>query len=352
MRGVFGLVLAFVFSACQQSGPDMAVVLADKPAAFLADYGLFTDGAADKPHIRVAAYDLVNPLFTDYATKHRYVFVPKGTTVKYTGAKYTGAKYTGGADLDFPVGTVLVKTFAYAPDMRQPDVEPYKIETRLLIRKAQGWTAAPYVWNKEQTQARYAPVGARMGIKAIAADGSKLDFSYAVPNANQCKTCHQSGHDIIPIGPTADNLNHKNQLQRWAQQGLLSLGDLDLSDRSPIAPVGDRNYSLNDRARAYLDINCAHCHKPDGSASNSGLMLQWGETNQVRLGINKNPTAAGRGAGGLRKVITPGNPDTSIMAFRMHSTQAGIAMPELGKTLEHKQGVTLIRDWIATMPPE
>ncbi|MCF6220225.1 MAG: hypothetical protein L3J65_03855, partial [Robiginitomaculum sp.] len=119
-----------------------------------------------------------------------------------------------------------------------------------------------------------------------------------------------------------------------------------------VPPAFDTSFGLNDLARAYLDINCAHCHKPDGSASNSGLMLEWGETDPTRIGIGKRPTAAGRGAGGFLTVIVPGDPDNSIMTFRMNSTKAGIAMPELGRTLEHKQGVALIRKWIADFPVE
>ncbi len=339
MRTVLILVFAVLLSACQNTGPDMEVILADKPAPLLADYGLFSDKIANTPQNRVVAYDLVNPLFTDYAAKHRFIFVPKGKIVRYSS---TDA-------FDFPVGTVLVKTFAYAPDMRQPDIEPYKIETRLLIHKQSGWIAAPYVWNKDQSEARYAPVGARIQIQTIAPDGAGLDFTYGVPNANQCKTCHQSGHDIIPIGPNARNLNHKGQLQSWRRQGLLSTGDTGLPT---IIPDPVTALSLGVRARAYLDINCAHCHKPDGSASNSGLMLEWDETDPVRIGINKNPTAAGRGAGGLRKIIVAGNPDKSILTFRMHSTEAGIAMPELGRTLAHGEGVALIREWIAAMPED
>lgn len=338
MRTVWLFVFLLV-AACSKSGPNMDVILAAKPAPTLADYGLFQDLSANIPTERVQAYDLVNPLFTDYADKHRFVYIPKGKSAKYNAVDA----------LDFPVGTVLVKTFGYAPDMRMPDVGAYKVETRLLIHKKDGWTAVPYVWNKEQTEAKYAPVGARLQIQTIAPNGETLDFNYGVPNANQCKTCHQSGHDILPIGPKARNLNHKGQLQMWSTQGLLD----GLPKNLPVVPSAlDTLFPLNARARAYLDINCAHCHKPDGSASNSGLMLEWGETDPTRIGINKHPTAAGRGSGGLLTVITPGNPDTSIMHYRMQSTAPGIVMPELGRTLAHKEGVALIREWIAEMAEE
>jgi hypothetical protein len=109
---------------------------------------------------------------------------------------------------------------------------------------------------------------------------------------------------------------------------------------------------LDHRARAYLDINCAHCHREGGSASNSGLWLQTSETSPVRLGIAKYPTAAGRGAGEAVHIISPGAPDQSILAYRMASTETGIAMPELGRALQDPDGVALVRAWIADMDPQ
>jgi len=106
---------------------------------------------------------------------------------------------------------------------------------------------------------------------------------------------------------------------------------------------------LEDRARAYLDINCAHCHKPTGSASNSGLWLDWQIADPVKWGVGKHPTAAGRGSGNALVVIEPGVPEASILAYRMASDEAGIAMPELGRAVTHEEGVALIAEWIAAM---
>ncbi len=333
---ILALVVLVVLVACAPKpppSPNLEVILAAKPAANLSAYGLFNGGA---PSENVTAYDLVNPLFTDYAQKQRHVFIPKGKHAQYNDIDA----------FDFPVGSVLIKTFGYAPDMRMPDTDAYKIETRLLIRKQEGWAAYPYIWNKEQAQAVYAPIGGRQQINAIGMDGEPLAFTYVVPNVNQCKTCHQSGHDITPIGPKARNLNHNQQIESWASLGILRGAPLSL----PSVPKAfDVAGGLNDRARAYLDINCAHCHKAQGSASNSGLWLEWGETSPVKLGINKHPTAAGRGAGGFEYVIEPGHANQSILSFRMNSTKAGIAMPELGRSLAHEQGVQLIDEWIGAM---
>ncbi len=332
-------LLALALGACglgQRAGPDLSVILDEVPTKYLSDYGLFSDMSAARPAAGVVPYDLVNPLFSDHAEKHRFVFVPPGTSADYDEADVFA----------FPLGTVLVKTFAFAPDMRAPDDGAYRVETRLLIHKAAGWAAFAYIWNADGTEAEYAPIGGRRTVETISPSGAPLTINYAVPNQNQCKTCHQAGDAIAPIGPTARNLNHHGQLDDWAARGLLT----GLDPSAPAAPsVYDVTLPLDARARAWLDINCAHCHKADGSASNSGLVLSATETDPVKVGIGKRPVAAGRGAGKLFQVIVPGAPERSILAYRMASIEPGVAMPELGRSVHDPEGLGLIRDWIAEM---
>ncbi len=334
-------LLAGLVSACglgKSGGPDMGVILAEAPAEKISAYGLFADMAAAVPAAGVVPYDLVNPLFSDHAAKHRFVFVPGAET----------AAYTDNDVFAFPVGTVLVKTFAFAPDMRTPETSAYRVETRLLIHKAAGWVAYPYIWNEDGTEAVYSPIGGKRTIETITPAGTPLTIQYAVPNQNQCKTCHQAGDALSPIGPKARNLNHGGQLENWVAKGLL---DQLPSSASAAPAVYDVSLPLEARARAWLDINCAHCHKPDGSASNSGLVLSATETDPVKIGIGKHPVAAGRGAGTLFQVIVPGAPDRSILAYRMASTEPGVAMPELGRSVPDPEGLALVRDWIAKMEP-
>lgn len=348
MRLPFLLLACALLAACgartgAANPPDMETILADRPARTLAEYGLFEDAAATRPAEGVVAYDLINPLFSDHALKDRFVFVPAGRKATYSG---TGV-------LGFPVGTVLVKTFSFAPDLRHPARDPYKIETRLLIRKTDGWEAIPYIWNEDRTEAVYAPAGRQMDISFTDPAGTPLTIRYAVPNKNQCKTCHQSGDDVLPIGPKARNLNHDgpagvNQLADWRDRGMLD----GVPARPPAVPaVWDETLPLDARARAYLDINCAHCHKADGSASNSGLWLDWTIRSPVKLGLGKHPTAAGRGSGGRRLVVDPGHPEASILSFRMASNEPGIAMPELGRSIVDPDGLALINEWIASLEP-
>lgn len=336
MRQWLAIAALLGMGACgSQTGPNLEVILADKPATALSDYGLFTDRDGRTPAKGVIAYDLINPLFSDHTDKYRYVFLPGDASVDYTEEDV----------LKFPVGSVLVKTFAYG--------EQY-LETRLLIHKSDGWDAIPYVWDEAQTEATYAPVGGRIEIAAEQAASGAPAFTYAVPNKNQCKTCHQSGDAVSPIGPKVRNLNHQgpygaNQITDWSARGLLS----GVPEMVPVmAKAFDQTESLTDQARAYLDINCAHCHKATGSASNSGLWLDWEIEDAVKWGIGKHPTAAGRGSGDALVVIEPGQPDRSILAYRMASDEPGVAMPELGRALVHEEGVALINAWITEMDSE
>ncbi len=326
--------------------PDADALRAASAPARLSDLGLFGPAAAGEaltPHEGVRSYELVNALFTDHATKDRHVYLPPGTQ----------ARYDPEGVLQWPIGTALIKTFSLAPDLRDPRRDARRIETRVLIRRTDGWIAWPYVWDEDQREARYAPVGARRTLAVTDPTGAALTISWSVPNQNQCKTCHQSGDSIAPLGPTARNLNRpdvrgRNQLDDWTARGLLvGAPPSSVAPRVPMAfdPVAP----LPDRARAWLDVNCAHCHQRAGSASNSGLYLGWSERTGTALGIGKRPVAAGRGAGDAFFVIEPGHPGRSIMIHRMDSTEVGVAMPELGRSVPDAAGVALISAWIASL---
>jgi len=323
--------------------------MAAMPAPTLATYRLFTDAGGRQANARLTPYDLNTPLFSDYAEKLRFLYLPPGKTVRYR---------TAGA-LEFPVGTTLVKTFAYPADLRRPAERLRYLETRLLIRQRSGWVARTYVWNAAQTEAVLKRAGARLDVSLIDGQGRTRHVDYAVPNQNQCKECHQLDEGIVPIGPKARNLNgdfayaegRENQLAHWSRVGLLK-GAPAPAQAPRTARWDDPAEPLEARARAYLDGNCAHCHNARAAASNSGLFLELEEMRPAQLGVGKGPVAAGRGAGDLKVGIDPGHPDRSILAYRMASMEPGVMMPELGRSLTHDEGLALIRAWIAGMPAQ
>lgn len=338
--------LACLGVAPAPAGVSLAALLAETPAANLADYHLFKDAAAREPN-GLTPYALNTPLFSDYAEKFRFLYLPPGTK----------AAWRADGVLEFPVGATLVKTFAYPADLRRPHDQLRYLETRLLIRQRQGWVALAYVWNADQTEAVLKRAGARLETTFVDTDGQVRQVDYAVPNQNQCKECHQLDRTLTPIGPKARNLNGtyayadgiENQLAHWSRLGLLS-GAPEPEAAPRTARWDDPAEPLAARARAYLDANCAHCHNPRAVASNSGLFLDLQETRPAALGVGKAPVAAGRGSGGLRVDIEPGRPEASILTYRMASTEPGVMMPELGRSLRHEEGLALIRDYIAAMP--
>lgn len=315
----------------------MNLITGDALPRTLSEFRFFMDGIGQTPNDRVTPYTLNTPLFTDFAVKNRFAYVPEGQT----------ATYNAGGVFEFPVGSALIKSFGYPADFRNADSEIRWIETRLLLRRESGWIALPYIWNAAGSDAVLARAGRRLPASWIDAAGRSQEISYRVPNQNQCKSCHSLNDEIAPIGPSARNLNNGERLAQWVNRSILDR----VSDSAPRIPVWDDEHdgTLDERARAYLDVNCAHCHNAAGSASNSGLFLTYEQTSSVTRGILKRPVAAGRGSGGFDFDIEPGRPERSILLYRMEATDPGIAMPELGRELLHLGGIELIRRYIAEM---
>lgn len=346
----------------------------------------------------VLPYDLATPLFSDYALKLRTIALPPGTTATY------------GADdaFDLPVGTIITKTFYYST---QGDAVTYGddrtladgmlplgglrlIETRVLARRADGWIALPYLWNAEMTEARLARTGALVRMTLHRPDGREEPLNYLVPSVNQCSECHATDHGkraIQPIGIKARHLNKPstfaggmNQLDHWIMTGMLEApilpspaggrgargeggvpiegaphpesagADSTLSrERERVYPRNaswtDETESLDARARAYLDANCSHCHSDVGAADTSGLDLRPFVPMGPKTGFCKSTIAAGAGTGGRTYDIVPGKPEKSILVYRMTTNDAAQMMPELGRAVEHEEGVALISEWIREM---
>jgi uncharacterized repeat protein (TIGR03806 family) len=299
-----------------------------------------------KPKDGVLPYDLNSSLFTDYAFKKRFIYLPAGTFMTYHEDQA----------FDFPEGSLIFKFFYYPKDFRQPEKDLQHIETRVLIREKNDWTALTYIWDEAQSDAFLTIAGETKTVAWIDEAGKNQTVNYSVPNLIQCKSCHEFNSNMMPIGPAARHLNKPyafatstiNQLDHFISLGKLH-GITSAASCPKIADYTDISLSTDDRARAYLDINCAHCHRPEGPAKNSALNLLASEKNPIAYGVMKTPIAAGIGSGGLKYDIVPGKPDQSILHYRMHSLQPGVAMPELGRKMAHAEGMALITDWINGM---
>lgn len=351
---LFALLFLLLFAQCAENEKTEAQFVMPEEEAFidttrlfnnqkqkLSEYGFFTGKLAElNPIENVLPYKVGSALFSDYAQKKRFIYLPKNTKINLTENDI----------LEFPEGSILIKNFFYSQDQLNSGKAKI-IETRLLVFENKKWIAVPYVWNDEQTEAYFTLTGTTENID-LKEHGM---FEYVSPNQSQCKSCHEYDGEMIPLGATFAQLNQAietgnkkiNQFNFWTEKGFLTGWNDSFQDLKPsMVDYSNPIFNLNQRARAYLDVNCGHCHNPKGPAKNSGLDLSINCTNDLALGIMKAPVAAGKGSGNLQYDIVPGDADNSILLYRMNSDQPAIMMPETGRKLIHKEGVELIRNWI------
>lgn len=367
MRRFVALIAILAAACARESAPAAPIFHAEGYPESLSEWKVLSaaNGALTLSP-GVTPFDLATPLFTDYALKLRTVTLPTGTS----------ATYNAETAFDFPVGTIISKTFYYpqvgdewtgdvavgpnpaVANGKMPLVGVRLIETRLLVHREEGWVAIPYVWNDEQTDALLHRTGATQHLTLHRPDGREEPFAYVVPNQNQCAGCHATNNTtrkMSPIGPKARHLNKPstfvagmNQLDHWVEAGLLK-GAPESAAAPRNAVWTDETESLDARARAYLDANCSHCHSDVGPADTSGLDLRPSIPFGPKYGECKTPVAAGGGSGGRPFDIVPGKPEDSIFIHRLQTTEPGNMMPELGRSTSHEEGVALITEWIAAM---
>ncbi|HGG57153.1 MAG TPA: hypothetical protein ENK31_05100 [Nannocystis exedens] len=330
-------------------GPTRCIAEGELPLPRLSDYDFFQGELADfVAKEGVVPYSLASPLWSDQAGKGRYVVLPEDKAITFD-------ERDGWL---FPEGTIIIKTFFFDHDRRDPSAGSRIIETRLLIRQDHAWTPITYRWNDDETDAELLKVGARVDVEFIDEMGTAQVEEYIIPNTDQCGNCHEIDDTFEVLGPITPQLNIDinvdgtivNQLRWFAEKGLFDSEIPDPAGLDSFAPPMDTSRELDARARAYLHANCSHCHRDGGGASKSGLVFLAWEQEPAKLGICKLPVAAGPGTGGYGHDIVPGSPDQSIIVFRMDSLDPDIKMPELPNRVIDSAGVNLIREWIAAMP--
>lgn len=287
----------------------------------LSDMGIFAGNLGALDLERTAnVYELTTPLFTDYAHKLRTISLPKDGQMVLNGDGMLG----------FPEGTVITKTFYYYTDERNPALGRRILETRVLILTNGAWELGNYLWNAEQTDADLDSSRHTIPVEWINLDGVTLSANYVVPNMNNCVSCHNLGGNIVPIGPQARSLNgvfdSGNQLQGWLDMGILEEAT-SLSTIGQLPDWADTALSLEARARAYLDMNCAHCHQPGSATYLRDLDLRY-----------ETPLAQ-------TQIIFWADD----LSFRIKTSIQSLKMPQLGTSIPHTEGIDLIDAYLATL---
>lgn len=320
---------------------DLALV----PYDSLSKYHFFQGPLAQfQPSNGVIPFAPINALFSDYAHKKRFLWMPPGA-----GAVYE----SDSSSFIFPDGAVMIKTFSY--DHVQPDDSHRILETRMLFKRNGVWEFANYVWNAEQTEAVYDMTGHYVPLSFTDDAGHPHDVIYRIPTETECFTCHKKAGQIsTPIGPKPQNLNSTfayadgsmNQLDKWTALGYLE-GGLPGSINT-VTDWTDPSQPLNERVRGYVDANCSHCHTDGRYCDYRPMRFAWAESSDpAMLGVCVEPHDPLLPI--HSHIVKPGNLEKSLLYYRVNSDLDGIRMPLLGRTLIHEEGRQLIADWINSL---
>ena len=345
--------LLFFVSACDSTagdpsadasvpevGPPASAYL--NPPSTLDGWNLFDDAPAQEPGPRTYPYEVIAPLFSDYALKRRFVYMPEGATIGYDPESFW----------TLPEGSILIKTFSYPGDQRDPGAGERLLETRLLVFSEGEVQTQIYVWDEAQRKAVRKVAGAKLPVEWTHFDGSTRTNDYLVPNSNQCLDCHGKRGQTHTLGLVTRQLDRDDQIEHFEALGLFDRTPEPYAERDRLVnPFGDAPLSL--RARSYLDANCSQCHMQGGDATESGMWIDWKHTGPdeapTRWGVCKRPTSAGGATCGNEVDIAPGEPERSIYMCRVKSTDSKVQMPPLGRNLVHEEAVGLLREWIASL---
>jgi uncharacterized repeat protein (TIGR03806 family) len=324
------------------SSSEVVFNIAEMPYPKLSDYNFFEGNMAEQnPNTGIIPYAPISSLFSDYALKKRFIWMPNNTIATYNGDHSV---------LELPVGAIIIKAFYY--NNVQPSNTRKNIETRLMIRKETGWVFATYVWNESQTEAFFDLSGSFTEVEWLQ-EGELKTVNYRIPAESQCLTCHEAAENSIPIGIKPQNLNTvysypegtSNQLDKLVEVGYLE--DAVPSNINTVVDWKDVSQSLEMRMRSYVDINCAHCHADERYCEYRPMRFQFDLTSDVtNLGVCVDPDTT---IPPNTKIVVPGNKDESVLYFRVNTTEEQYRMPLLGRTLIHEEYVTLVEEWINSL---
>lgn len=347
----------FTYTICSQGGDcvtedvEITVIsasqvvfnLAEMPYPNLSDYNFFDGDIADQiPNFGVVPYKPISTLFTDYAKKKRFIWMPNNVAANYAGDHDI---------LNFPVGTIMIKAFYYNNVL--PQQTRKNLETRLIIRKEEGWVFANYIWNEDQTDAVFNLNGSNVDLEWVQENETR-SVRYRIPGASECFTCHETAEDPIPIGLKPQNLNGEYPYQTGSEnmlQKLIQMGYLEEDVPGNISTVvdwEDTSQPLDLRVRSYTDINCAHCHSEQRYCHYRPIRFQFSlNDDPVNLGVCVEPDNP---IDHYTKIVEPQNIENSLLYFRLNSTAQDVRMPLLGRTLIHEEAILLVEEWINSLP--
>jgi|GEM_PF-1800736 len=308
-------------------------------------------------------YELIDPFWSDGALKKRWMAIPNDGNPDTADEQIN---YSENGIWEFPVGSVMIKHFDYPIDENNPAVTQ-KVETRFSIKNSnENWTFLSYKWNAAQTEATLIDMstGDTQDVQVATQDGGTKTISWQYPSTSDCLSCHNEVSKGT-LGPRTRNLNSDfdytdvggvlgNQLVTLSELGFIeeTITDGDTQNFLTHASIDNINASVNDKARSYLDLNCAYCHRSDNNLrADFDLRLAKSliETNLLTASIVEPVEEMSAD----QQIIFVGNPSKSQIYHRANSTTPGVMMPWLAKGQVDEAGVALLEEWITNLsiPP-
>jgi uncharacterized repeat protein (TIGR03806 family) len=310
----------------------------------LSQTGAFKNTSELVPNDELIPYNVIVPFWSDGATKSRWVSVPDNQKIKFAP--------TG--EWVFPPGTVFVKTFLLATNESNPN-SLRRLETRFIVCDATGGVyGVTYKWRADNSDADLLATNLTEAIPIQTTTGVRTQMWY-YPSRADCLTCHTPLAGGV-LGVQTRQLNRDftypsgvtdNELRAWNHIGLFdtNLDETDLQKLPKLARLDDETRSLEDRARSYLDANCAQCHRPHGTVAYFDARY---DTPQAKQNLIDGPVLIDERIDNSR-VIAPNDIWRSILYMRTDTTEA-FKMPPLARNTIDEQGMKLLRQWIESLP--
>ncbi|WP_324027975.1 PKD domain-containing protein [Maribacter sp. BPC-D8] len=329
----------------------------------LTETGAFTDVENLVVADGYLPYELIDPFWSDGAVKKRWMAIPND------GNPNTAAEqidFSENGVWEFPIGTVLIKHFDYPIDENNSTVLE-KVETRFSIKNSNGnWTFLSYKWNTAQDEATLIDMssGDLKDVEVTLAGGGTETITWQYPSTSECLSCHNE----ISKGTLGPRTRYLNSEFDYAVQGgivgnqlvtLSELGFIEENITDGIAEgylthtsINDLNGSLDDKARSYLDLNCAYCHQADNNLrADFDLRLANSliETNLLSATIAEPVEDMAED----QKILFVKDAAKSQIFHRANSLTSGVKMPLVAKNQVDEAGVALLEEWInqLSVPP-
>jgi uncharacterized repeat protein (TIGR03806 family) len=311
-----------------------------KPPELLSQTGAFANLAALTPDAALVPYTPNVSFWSDYAVKTRWFALPD------PAAKIA---FSRDGNWTFPTGTVWVKHFDM--EMKRGDATSRRrLETRFLVKTAEGSYGVTYKWRPDQSDADLVPEGGADEVLNININGQDHKQTWHYPGRAECLTCHTHiagealGFNTRQLnGPATFGHESLNQIQALSNAGYFTAPAPAVKELPAFAVATDQSQPLEWRVRSYLAVNCVQCHQPGGGAIGSWDARPTTATPDANL-INGH--LINDGGDPATRWMVPRDIQHSMVLKRLQA-QGMPRMPPLATNELDPTAIALIQQWIA-----